>query len=75
MSEPPFGEIYELWLDRPGSPPQPTDALFTVTGAGSADVQIPDSLRGVRSVLVTAEPLGGSSSPTSAPVLRVAIPG
>lgn len=75
MSEPPFGEVYELWLDRPGAPPRPTDALFAVTRAGSADVQIPGSLRGVRSVLVTAEPLGGSSSPTSAPILRVAIPG
>ncbi len=75
MSEPPFGEVYELWLDRPGAPPRPTDALFTVTRAGSADVQIPGSLRGVRSVLVTAEPLGGSPSPTSAPILRVAIPG
>jgi hypothetical protein len=75
MSEPPFGEVYELWLDRPGAPPRPTDALFSATSAGRAAVQIPGSLRGLRSVLVTAEPLGGSSSPTSAPILWVAIPG
>ena len=75
MPEPPVGEVYELWLDRPGSPPRPTDALFTVTRSGSATVDIPGSLRGLRSVLVTAEPLGGSAAPTSAPVLKLPIAG
>lgn len=74
MPEPPIGEIYELWLNRPGRRPQPTDALFTVTSAGNGAVEVPGSLRGVREVMVTSEPLGGSSSPTSAAVLRLRVP-
>jgi hypothetical protein len=74
MPEPPIGEVYELWLDRAGAPPQPTDALFMVTGGGDGWVEVPGSLRGVREVMVTSEPLGGSSSPTSLPVLRVRVP-
>jgi hypothetical protein len=73
MIDPPVGEIYQLWLDRRGHAPQPTDELFTVTSAGSATVDIPGSLRGLRAVMVTAEPLGGSISPTSAAVVRVAL--
>jgi len=70
MSAPPIGEIYEVWIDRPGQPPQATDTLFTVTREGRATVEVPGRLRGVREVMVTAEPLGGSSEPTSTPVLR-----
>jgi hypothetical protein len=73
MPEPPVGEVYEVWLDRANGPPQPTDALFTVTHAGNGSVDVPGSLRGVRAVTVTSEPLGGSSSPTSAPVLHVSV--
>jgi Anti-sigma-K factor rskA len=74
MPEPPIGEIYELWLIRSGDvPAQPTDALFTVTSAGDGSVAVPGDVRGVREVMVTSEPLGGSSSPTSAAVLRVRV--
>ena len=73
MPEPPVGEIYEVWLNRPSAPPRPTDALFTVTSEGNAAVEVPGSLRGVREITVTSEPLGGSSSPTSAPVLRLPV--
>ncbi len=75
MSDPPGGEIYQLWLERPGRTPQPTDELFTVTSAGNATVDIPGRLHGLRAVLVTAEPLGGSISPTSRAIVRVAVPG
>lgn len=76
MPEPPAGEVYEVWLVRAGrSSPQPTDALFTVTKAGSATVEVPDGGdRAVREVLVTSEPLGGSSVPTGRAVLRVRSP-
>jgi hypothetical protein len=73
MPEPPVGEVYEVWLNRPSAPPRPTDALFTVTSEGNAAVEVPGSLRGVREITVTSEPLGGSSSPTSAPVLRLPV--
>lgn len=72
MGEPPIGEVYEVWLNRGGAP-RPTNALFTVTSAGNAAVEVPGRLAGVREVMVTAEPLGGSASPTSAAVLRVAV--
>jgi anti-sigma-K factor RskA len=70
MPQPPRGKIYEVWLGR-GTAPQPTDALFGVTSRGSGSVAVPGSLHGVKEVLVTSEPLGGSPHPTSAPVIRV----
>ncbi len=74
MSQPPIGEVYELWLDRSGRPPEPTDELFTVTSAGNGAVEVPGGLRGVSDVIVTSEPLGGSTRPTSLPTLRVKPP-
>ena len=72
MPQPPSGKIYEVWLSR-GRAPQPTDALFGVTMDGSGAVVVPGSLHGVKEVLVTSEPLGGSSHPTSTPLIRVAV--
>ena len=71
MPQPPIGEIYEVWLSRPGARPQPTDALFNVTKSGLGAVEVPGSLRGVREVMVTSEPVGGSRQPTSPAVLSV----
>jgi hypothetical protein len=62
------GRVYEVWTRRSGSP-QPTDALFTVTAGGDATVAVPGSVAGVREVLVTSEPLGGSRVPTRMPVI------
>lgn len=69
VSQPPRGKIYELWIARPGDAPQATSALFGVTHSGNASVNVPGSLAGVRQVMVTAEPLGGSAHPTSSPVI------
>lgn len=69
VSQPPRGKIYEIWLARAGAVPQPTDALFGVTHSGSASVDVPGSLAGVRQLMVTAEPLGGSAHPTSPPII------
>ena len=74
MRQAPRGQIYEVWLSGgKGSAPAATDALFGVTRAGSASVEVPGPLRGVREVLVTHEPLGGSLHPTSAPIVRVVL--
>ena len=43
----------------------PTSALWTPRADGSADVAVPGSLDGVQSVLVSAEPPGGSPAPTT----------
>jgi anti-sigma-K factor RskA len=69
VSQPPRGKIYELWLARAGAAPQPTSALFGVTNAGDASVNVPGDLSGVHQVMVTAEPLGGSNHPTSSPII------
>jgi anti-sigma-K factor RskA len=66
------GRVYELWIKRSASGrPLPTDALFTVNAVGAASVGVPGGVSGVREVLVTSEPLGGSRVPTP-PTLIVA---
>jgi Anti-sigma-K factor rskA len=72
MPQPALGRIYEVWLNRAGGP-QPTNALFGVTSNGNGSVSVPDALQGVKEVLVTSEPRGGSSRPTSAPLIRVVL--
>jgi len=73
MPQPALGKIYEVWLSHGSGSPQPTDALFNVTGTGSGSVNVPGNLHGVKEVMVTSEPLDGSSRPTSSPVLRVVL--
>jgi anti-sigma-K factor RskA len=60
--------VYEVWVKRTGAP-QPTDALFTVTSKGAATVGVPGSVSGVKQILVTSEPVGGSQAPTRTPVI------
>jgi anti-sigma-K factor RskA len=74
MPQPALGKVYEVWLSRgKDSSPQPTNALFSPTGSGNGQVDVPSSLHGVKEVMVTAEPLGGSSHPTSPPILKVVL--
>jgi anti-sigma-K factor RskA len=68
MPQTPAQRVYEVWIKRSGGP-EPTDALFTVTSKGDATVGVPGSLKGATVVMVTAEPLGGTKVPTSAPVI------
>jgi hypothetical protein len=62
-----------VWLSHGPHDARPTNALFGVTGSGSGAVGVPESLHGVREVMVTSEPSGGSSHPTTAPLIRVAL--
>jgi len=68
MPQVPPRRTYQVWVQRAGSP-QPTDALFSVSRSGGATVAVPGDIAGARAVLVTAEPLGGSPTPTSPPVI------
>jgi anti-sigma-K factor RskA len=68
LPQSPPQHVYEVWLERAGKA-HPTDALFTVSVAGNATVAVPGSLAGVKAVMVTAEPEGGSTVPTSKPVI------
>jgi hypothetical protein len=73
LPQPPKGYVYEVWLLRRGAAaPSPTDALFGVSHRGSGRVALP-STRGVEAVLVTAEPDGGSSAPTSQPFINASL--
>jgi hypothetical protein len=69
MPAPPPGRVYQVWLVTGKHQPRPTHTLFTVPSDGRARVDILESLKGTDKVLVTAEPPGGSSRPTSAPVV------
>jgi anti-sigma-K factor RskA len=69
MPQPPPGRVYEVWIKRRQQAPSPTNALFDVNSSGSASVIVPGSLHGVNAVLVTAEPPGGSLTPTRPPVI------
>lgn len=71
MDQPPEGRVYQVWTQRFGEDPEPTDALFTVDKDGSASVDVPGDTGGVDQVLVTDEPRGGSPEPTTAPYVAV----
>jgi anti-sigma-K factor RskA len=63
LPAPPSGRVYQVWLDKGGKTPEPTNALFSTSSDGSASVDVP-SLDGVKRVMVTDEPSGGSRTPT-----------
>ncbi|MGO9900155.1 MAG: anti-sigma factor domain-containing protein [Solirubrobacteraceae bacterium] len=61
------GHIYEMWLQR-GRRTTPS-TLFRVDRQGSAAVEVAGDLSSVSDVLVTQEPAGGTSAPTSPPLI------
>jgi anti-sigma-K factor RskA len=73
MPAPALGRIYEVWLKDGSKAPEPTDALFSVTGQGNGTVGVPGDLKGVSKVLVTEEPAGGSLEPTHSPVIVASV--
>jgi anti-sigma-K factor RskA len=65
LPAPPKGRVYEVWvLPKGAKTPQPTDALFTPRGDGSAEAAIPGDASDLSAVMVTDEPPGGSDTPT-----------
>jgi anti-sigma-K factor RskA len=73
MRNPPAGHVYQVWLQRDGGKPQPTDALFMVNRSGNGHVEVPGSVKGVDTIMVTSEPQGGSLQPTGKPVITAAV--
>jgi hypothetical protein len=73
MTSPGRGHVYEVWLKSGDAAPVPASVLFSVSAGGDADVSLPDRIKGTESVLVTPEPLGGTSSPTHAPVVSATV--
>jgi anti-sigma-K factor RskA len=68
----PAGKVLQAWVQR-GKQVVSAKALFAPNSDGTATATI-DNMHGVNTVMVTAEPRGGSVQPTSAPIVSVAIP-
>jgi anti-sigma-K factor RskA len=62
-------QVYEVWVQRDGS--LEPSSLFVPRRDHTADAAVPGDLNGADAVLVTKEPRGGSSQPTSMPLLSV----
>lgn len=58
--------VYEVWIKRGNDRIRPAGVLFK---RSSGRVQIPQRLREGDRVLVTSEPVGGSTTPTRAPLI------
>jgi anti-sigma-K factor RskA len=69
LAAPKAGRVYQVWVLR-GAKPEP-DAVFTVDREGRGDVVLQHDPRGAKAVLVTEEPAGGSTAPTSPPSMSV----
>jgi anti-sigma-K factor RskA len=71
LDPPGEGKVYQAWVEREGVI-RPTDSLFLPRRDGTATTSVPD-LEGASTVYVSVEPDGGSSSPTTTPVIAVAL--
>ena len=72
MKLPPPGEVYEIWLRRPGGGLEPA-GVFTVTRDGEGRATVDGEVVGSDQVMVTQERAGGVKQPTGAPVLAVSL--
>ena len=68
----PPDKVLQAWVQR-GERVVSAKTLFVPNQDGTASATI-DDMEGVNTVMVTAEPRGGSVQPTSAPIVSVSIP-
>lgn len=68
----PPDEVLQAWVERDGSV-ESAKTLFVPNQDGTASATI-DDMDGVSTVMVTAEPRGGSVQPTGEPIASVSIP-
>ncbi|MDP8972870.1 MAG: anti-sigma factor [Actinomycetota bacterium] len=71
LPSPPEGKTYEAWILREDVP-EPA-GLFEPNHTGAAAALLEGSIEDADAVAVTVEPSGGSSSPTSDPLMTVTI--
>lgn len=71
VDELPEDRVLEAWVQREGEV-TPVRGLFVPDDRGRATATIPD-IDGVEAVMVTAEPEGGSKSPTSTPMVTISM--
>lgn len=65
-------KVLEAWVRREGKV-EAVPALFVPDREGRAETRIAD-MSGVDTVMVTAEPRGGSKEPTSPPIVTMSVP-
>jgi anti-sigma-K factor RskA len=70
LPAPPTGRVYQLWLLREGTAPAPAPAMAPGQRAGMAMVS---ALGAAQQIGVTLEPVGGSLTPSMAPIATVPI--
>lgn len=68
----PRDKVLQAWVQR-GERVESAKTLFVPNPDGTASATI-DGMDGVTTVMVTAEPRGGSTQPTGAPIVSVSIP-
>jgi hypothetical protein len=68
----PPDKVLEAWVEREGQV-EAVPALFVPDRNGQAETRIAD-MNGVKVVMVTEEPQGGSEAPTSEPIMTMAVP-
>lgn len=68
----PNDKVLQAWVERDGQVVS-AKTLFVPNQDGTASATI-DDMEGVKTVMVTAEPRGGSVQPTSPPIVSVSIP-
>jgi anti-sigma-K factor RskA len=68
----PRDKVLQAWVQR-GERVESAKTLFVPNPDGTASATI-DGMDGVTTVMVTAEPRGGSTQPTSPPIVSVSIP-
>lgn len=69
----PSDKVLEAWVERDGKV-EAVPALFVPDRNGQAEATIED-LSGVKTVMVTKEPSGGSDAPTGEPIVTMSVPG
>ena len=74
LAAPPEGRIYQVWLDRgDGAPIRSRPRRCSPCATAARRSTCPAICSGVKQVLVTDEPLGGSETPTRNPVIAASI--
>ena len=68
----PPDKVLEAWVEREGQV-EAVPALFVPDRNGQAETRIAD-MSGVKVVMVTEEPQGGSEAPTGEPIMTMAVP-
>lgn len=72
VPQPPEGKVFEAWVERDGEV-EAVPALIVPDRHGHAETTIAD-MSGVKTVMVTVEPRGGSETPTGETVMEMKVP-